>query len=72
MKDSEQRKILFISPAFFGYEKEIRTELLKRGDEVDFFDERPKNTTITKALIRVNPKLISKITRQYYRKVYGC
>ena len=71
MKDSEHRKILFISPAFFGYEKEIRTELLKRGDEVDFFDERPKNTTITKALIRVNPKLISKITRQYYRKVFS-
>ena len=45
-----KEKVLFISPAFFGYELSIKNAILENGYEVDYFDERPSNNALMKAL----------------------
>ena len=34
------KNILFIAPAFFGYEKKIAEKMTNLGAEVDYFDDR--------------------------------
>ena len=44
----QDKRILYISPKFFGYENKIKQELEDLGAIVDFFDDRPSNDFITK------------------------
>jgi len=66
MKVFQGKKILFISTNFFGYEKEIQKTLVNLGAQVDFWDDRPKNTFFYKALIRVNKNILRKRIEFYY------
>lgn len=56
----KDKKVLFISPSFFGYEKDIAEELVALGAEVDYFDERPFISSIAKILNRLNFKFFIK------------
>ncbi|EFB3358943.1 glycosyltransferase, partial [Escherichia coli] len=60
------KKILFICPSFFKYELEIYKEL-SLNYEVEYWDERPKNSIIFKVLLRLKFRpLIKKAINQYY------
>ncbi|WP_371017773.1 lipopolysaccharide biosynthesis protein [Pseudalkalibacillus sp. JSM 102089] len=63
------KRILFIAPTFFGYEKEIKEKMISLGASVDFFDERPSNDFITKSLIRINRNLIAKKNDEHYESI---
>jgi hypothetical protein len=63
------KRILLISPSFFGYEKEIKRKLEKMGANVDFYDERPSNTSLGKALVRINKNLVSSFIERHYSKI---
>lgn len=63
------KKILFISVKTFGYEKEILNELKKYSEEVDFFDDRPSNSMLTKGLIRLNRNILNTRIKNYYRSI---
>ena len=63
------KNILLICPKTFDYHVEIMNALLKIGAKVDYFDERPSNTAISKILIRVNKGLIVSKIREYYNKI---
>ena len=41
----KDKRILFFSPAFFGYEKVIKSKLSLMCKECVFFDERPSSST---------------------------
>lgn len=60
------KKILYIAPRFFGYEEEIRDELIRRGAQVDFLLDRPFDTPMLKALTRLNRSLVVKAADNYY------
>jgi hypothetical protein len=63
------KRILLFSPQFFGYGQEIANKLRMLGARVDYFDERPGNDFMTKAVIRVNKSLMSKKIDNYYRRI---
>lgn len=65
----EGKKILFISPQFFGYEQAICAALQKHNAEVDYFDERPSNSFLTKGIIRVNPQFYQRTIKKYYQEI---
>lgn len=65
----KDKKILFFAPKFFGYELDIKNKLEELGAKIDFFDERPSNSPIKKALLRLKPSLIKKITNEYYKEI---
>lgn len=60
------KRVLFIAPMFFGYEKLIKDELEAKGARVDYFNDRPDNTFLTKALVRIDRRLLAGKTNRYY------
>jgi hypothetical protein len=69
MIDLKGKKILLFAPKWLGYEKEIYTKLENLGASVMYFDERPGNTFLTKALIRLNKRIIANRTYNYYKNI---
>lgn len=65
----EGKKILFFSISFFGYQNEIKNKLIELGAEVDYYDERPKNSFWYKFLIRLNKKTIKSRIEKYYKNI---
>lgn len=63
------KKILFLSPAFFGYEKKIVCKMQDLGAFVDYFDERSITVPMLKAVWRYLPRLFIWQNDRYYRKV---
>lgn len=69
MKIHESRnKMLLIAPLFFGYYKEMVKEAEELGYEVDYVCDAPNNSNLSKALGRVNKKLIQGATKKYFRR----
>lgn len=69
MIDLQGKKILFISPSFFGYEDSIRKRLVELGAKVDYFDERPANTFWSKAFVRMNRSFLAFRINRYYNRI---
>ncbi|MGB4774738.1 MAG: hypothetical protein WBP45_06185 [Daejeonella sp.] len=69
MNELLHRNILFFCPQFFEYEKHIKLTLEDLGAKVIWYDDRPSNNIFSKALIRVNKKIISKKIDSYYENV---
>lgn len=69
MTGLKDKKILFLSVSFFKYEQAIVKRLTEMGAQVDFYDERPSNTNISKGIIRLNKKLYQLQIRKYYHKI---
>ncbi len=61
-------RALLISPSFFGYEQEIVDELARQGLDAEFVDERPSNSSILKAIYRVNVRAATNQVDRYYRR----
>lgn len=67
----KHKSILYFGPSFFGYEVEIQKTLKFLGADVDYYDERPKNTFLVKVLIRLNLKVfLTPIIRKYYYDIF--
>lgn len=69
MIDLQGKRILFFAPKSFGYEYEIKKELERQGAAVEFYDERPSNTSFVKALIRLEKKKIRFYTNRYFNAI---
>lgn len=69
MDSLKGKKILFISAKFFGYESEITNKLLSLGATVDWYDQRPSNSFLTKVLIRLNNRFLARGIRNYYHNI---
>jgi len=66
MNDISNKKILFFSPSFFGYESKIKEKMESLGAIVDMFDERSITKSHQKALLKINPNIFRKKTNDYY------
>lgn len=66
MNDFAGKKILFICPRFFGYEREIERELINLGAKVDYYNERPFESSVAKILNRINFKAVIKKSIDYH------
>lgn len=63
------KRILFIAPHFFRYEQEIKKRLESLGAHVDFYDDRPSNSALTKIVIRLMPIFQRKRIRDYFSTI---
>lgn len=63
------KRILFISPSFFGYDRDIIAELNNQGFDVVHYDERSSKKKIFKAFIKINPLLVYPISFFRYIKI---
>lgn len=62
------KNVLLIAPCFFGYYKEMQKELEEMGMGVTYVCDAPSNSNISKALGRINKKLILHSTQRYFSK----
>lgn len=58
MKRLDGNRVLLIAPRFFGYEREIRSEIERRGAVVDWLPDRPFDTPLMTALTRHKPQWV--------------
>jgi len=65
----KDKQILFISPKFFDYETKIKRKMEQMGSCVDYFDERPSNSSFTKAMLRINSHWLAKLTNKHYNNI---
>lgn len=63
------KKILLIAPCFFGYQDLIRKKLVEMGGQVTFYSDRPGEDFVTKALVRIDRRLLEKRTNAYYDEI---
>jgi hypothetical protein len=61
---------LLISTNFFGYPQEIVKALAARGRSALWHDDRPAADTLTKALVRLSPKLIQRKSDEYFSRIF--
>lgn len=66
---SDPKRMLFLSPSFFGYETDIREAIEAQGVVVDYFDERPTNSSLAKAVFRVGGPVSRALVASYYRRI---
>ena len=69
LESLKNKKILYISVKTFNYELEIANKLRGLGAKVDYFDERPSNSLLTKGIIRLKRSLIQKKIDTYYKSI---
>lgn len=60
------KKVLLIAPRFFGYEKEIENELIRRGAKVDFLPDRPFNSPFVRGVTRVRREWILPFADRFF------
>ena len=65
----DNKKILFFSPAFFGYENKIKNKMEEMGAKVDCYDERSITSAIDKALLKISPKIFENKSKKYYENI---
>lgn len=70
MMDLANKQILFIAPAFFGYEKKIVEKMEELGAKVVFFDERSITSVYEKALLKISPLIFKTKTMRYYEDIF--
>ncbi len=63
------KRILFFHLPNYGYHKIMIDAFERAGATVDSFDCRPSNSFLTKALIRINKKLLAPIINKYYENI---
>lgn len=63
------KRVLFVSAKLFSISDNIRTAMERLGAVVDYFDERPSNTPLMKALIRINRNLVASAINTYYDRM---
>jgi hypothetical protein len=68
-RDFKGKHILFFAPKFFGYETAIKEKLEELGAKVDFFDDRPSNSTWVKSIIRLNRRFVHIRIHKYFSQI---
>lgn len=65
----QSKRILFFSAKAFDIPDNIAASMQHLGAIVDYFDERPANTFLVKALIRINRNLLARYIDEYHRRI---
>jgi len=65
----KNKHIIFVAVKSFSIEGLIVSGLQQLGATVDFFDERPSNTTIGKVMLRGFPRLSTTWISKHYLKI---
>jgi len=69
MKRLDGKRVLLVAPRFFGYEREIRSEIERRGAVVDWLPDRPFDTPLMTALTRHKPQWVLPSADRLYERL---
>ena len=69
MKRLDGKRVLLVAPRFFGYEREIRSEIERRGAVVDWLPDRPFDTPLMTAVTRHKPEWVLPFADRLYERL---
>ncbi len=69
MRRLDGKRCLLIAPRFFGYERDIRAEIERRGAIVDWLPDRPFDTPAMTALTKLKPQWVSPAADRLYERL---
>ena len=69
MRRLDGKRVLLVAPRFFGYERDIRNELERRGALVDWLPDRPFDTPLMTALTRLKTQWVLPAADLLYRRL---
>jgi hypothetical protein len=64
--DLRGKRVLFLAPRFFGYDKDIEDELRRRGALVSRLIDRPYGSPLMTAVTKVAPETVAALARHQY------
>ena len=68
MATQDKARALLVAPRFFGYENEIRNQMVADGWDVDMLPDRPFDASLLKAVARVSPRLTMPAANAFYAR----
>ena len=71
MSSLSGKKVLFIAPQFFGYEKEIELAMVAQGATVEYIPDRPFTSPLLKAIARVRKEWIQPLSDLFFKKKFN-
>lgn len=69
MKRLDGKRVLLVAPRFFGYERDIRGEIERRGAVVDWLPDRPFDKPLMTALTRHRPQWVLPAADRLYERL---
>jgi hypothetical protein len=63
------KKILFLAPAFFGYELKIKNKMEQLGASVDYYDARSVTSSLEKAFLKISPNIFKNKSQRYFKEI---
>lgn len=69
-KELQGKKILFLAPAFFNYEKVIRDKMIEMGATTYLYDERSVKSAFLRALNKIVPTWFNRHSYNYFHRIF--
>lgn len=63
------KKVLYIGTPFFNYYKKIISEFEAQGYSVDYYNDRPSESSFAKGMIKIRKSLMSSLIQKYFDKI---
>lgn len=63
------KKVLYIGAPFFNYYQEIIKEFETNGYSVDYYDDRPSESSFVKGIIKIKRSMMSSPIQKYFDKI---
>lgn len=64
-----RKKVLYIGTPFFNYYKSIISEFEAQGYTVDYYNDRPSESSFVKGMIKIRKKLMGTLIQKYFDKI---
>lgn len=65
----ERKKVLYIGTPIFNYHKKIISEFEAHGYWVDYYNDRPSESSFVKGMIKVQKSLMNSLINKYFDKI---
>ncbi|HZK54075.1 MAG TPA: hypothetical protein VFC84_07780 [Desulfosporosinus sp.] len=65
----QNKHVLYIGTPIFNYHEQIIAELEAQGYSVDYYNDRPSESSWVKGMIKIKPSLMSSLIQSYFDKI---
>ena len=65
----QKKRVLYIGTPIFNYHKQIIAEFEKQGYSVDYYNDRPSESSLVKGIIKIKRSIMSALIQKYFEKI---
>lgn len=65
----QEKRVLYIGTPIFNYHQQIIAEFEHQGYSVDYYDDRPSESSLIKGIIKIKKSMMSSLIQKYFNKI---